>query len=283
VRSRVALAVVLALLAPAAAAHAQAPRAPVGGDLFVLTAAGGQLERVPGRSGVFELTLRRPARDVTFFTDRPARRAGELPLGRFVRRWRQLGFGDVPPNAALVLADAPNNRDVLVVELSRPRLVAGGRRLGFRAVALRGNPGDELREFRRKADRRVGSRLGRVSLFVDPSGQNVRLNFQVGGVPASGDPFSIAFTIASVDRGTPVNVNQTGPASFVLSENNFSLFATGGSSVNAGVQLGVDVPSTATSVGGAAIVPSGASASVTVASTNKTFPIPNGPFSIPLR
>jgi hypothetical protein len=64
---------------------------------------------------------------------------------------------------------------VLVVELSRPRLSAGGRRLSFRAVALRGNPGGLLREFRRRADRRVGSRFGRVSLFVDPGTQKVRL------------------------------------------------------------------------------------------------------------
>jgi hypothetical protein len=64
---------------------------------------------------------------------------------------------------------------VLVVELSRPRLSAGGRRLSFRAVALRGNPGGLLRKFRRRADRRVGSPFGRVSLFVDPGTQKVRL------------------------------------------------------------------------------------------------------------
>jgi hypothetical protein len=45
----------------------------------------------------------------------------------------------------------------------------------------------------------VGSRFGRVSLFVDPSGQKVALNFQVEGVPASGDPVTVTFTIASVD------------------------------------------------------------------------------------
>ena len=278
--SRVALVVVLALLAPAAAAHAGVGQPP--GDFFTLTAAGGQLERVPGRSGVFNLTLRRPARDVTFFTDRPARRAGELTLGSFVRRWSRFGFRAVPPNAALVVANAPSDRDVLVVEFSRPRLSAGGRRVSFRAVALRGNPGGLLREFRRRADRRVGSRFGRVSLFVDPGTQKVRLNFQVGGVPASGDPVSIDFTIASIDSGTVVTANQTGPATFVLSENNLSFFATGGSPVNAGVQLGVDVSPTATSVTGTAIIPSGASMSVTVASTNKTFPIVNGLFSIPL-
>jgi hypothetical protein len=56
---------------PAATADAQTRRPPAAGDHFVLTAAGGQLERVPGRSGVFNLNLRGLARDVTLFTDRP--------------------------------------------------------------------------------------------------------------------------------------------------------------------------------------------------------------------
>jgi hypothetical protein len=199
-----------------------------------------------------------------------------------VRRWSRFGFGDVPPNAALVVVRAPSDRDVLVVELSRPRLTTGGRRLSFRAVALRGNPGGLLREFGRKADRRVGSRFGRVSLFVDPSGQKVALNFQVEGVPASGDPVTVTFTIASVDPAALVNVNQTGPATFVLGENSLAFFATGGSAINAGVQPNVDVPSSEASITGSATIPPGASASVTVASTNKTFPVTNGHLSIPL-
>ena len=83
------------------------------------------------------------------------------------------------PNAAVVLADAPSSRDVLVVELSRPRLGAGGRTLAFRAEVLRGNPRGRLRGFARSADRRIAARFGRVSLFIDPGGQEVSLRFSV--------------------------------------------------------------------------------------------------------
>jgi hypothetical protein len=128
----------------------------------------------------------------------------------------------------------------------------------------------------------VGSRFGRVSLFVDPSGQKVGLNFQVEGVPASGDPVTVTFIIASVDPAALVNVNQTGPGTFILGENSRAFFATGGSAINAGVQLNVDVPSLETSITGSATIPPGASASVTVASTNKSFAVTNGHVSIPL-
>jgi hypothetical protein len=88
VRSSVAVALMLALLVPAADARAEVRardvRAPAAGDLFVLMAAGGELERVRGRNRLFRLVLRRPARDVTGFTDRPARGTGQQPLARFV-------------------------------------------------------------------------------------------------------------------------------------------------------------------------------------------------------
>jgi hypothetical protein len=59
--------------------------------------------RVRGRKRLFRLVLRRPARDVTGFTDRPARGTGQQPLARFVRGWAGLGFAEVPPNAAVEL------------------------------------------------------------------------------------------------------------------------------------------------------------------------------------
>jgi hypothetical protein len=289
VRSCLALALVLALLVPAAGASAPAqPRpfqAPAAGDLFVLTAASGTLERAAGPSPAFELVLRRPARDVTMFTDRPARRAGEQPLGSFVRRWGRLGFADVPPNAALVLADAPSNRDVLIVELSRPRIGADGGRLAFRAEVLTGNPRGLLREFAKRADRRVPDRFGRVSLFVDPSGQSVGLSFTLSNVP-SADAASMFFDNGQVDTSTDsrysLNATTDAPASFVVGANSFVLGGNANSPVNARVQIGLNVLATAKSVSGTAVIPAGTTATVTVASTNKTFPVTNGRLSIPL-
>jgi hypothetical protein len=186
VRRSLALALMLALLVPAAhprtEVRAGVLQAPAAGDLFVLTAAGGKLERVRGRTRVFTLVLRRPAHDVTGFTDRPARRTGQRPLARFVRRWATLGFAAVPPNAAVVLAYAPSNRDVLIVELSRPRLGAAGK-LVFRAKVLGGNPQGRLHGFARSADRRIAARFGRVSLFIDPASTGLQIQMNSYSCP----------------------------------------------------------------------------------------------------
>lgn len=303
VRSGVALALMLLFLVLAADAPAEVGARPVqtsaAGDLFVLTAAGGELQRVRGRNRVFKLVLRRPAHDVTGFTDRPARRTGQQPLVRFVRRWARLGFAEVPPNAAVVLADAPSNRDVLVVELSRPRLGAGGRTLAFRAEALRGNPRGLLREFARSGDRRIAARFGRVSLFIDPGGQQATLFFTLSNVPHGG-VVSIAFvdengrSNAQIDLAADIFVNTDGPTSldpnlkpglFVASPRGFALTATGASPLNGIVQITITVDAGAQCARGGAIIRPvpGASATVRVAQTGQTLPVNNGDFCIPIR
>jgi hypothetical protein len=299
VRSGVALALLLVFLVLAANAPAQVRARPVqsaaAGDLFVVTAAGGELQRVRGRKRVFKLVLRRPAHDVTGFTDRPARRTGQQPLVRFVRGWARLGFAEVPPNAAVVLADAPSNRDVLVVELSRPRLGAGGRTLAFRAEALRGNPRGQLRGFARIGDRRIAARFGRVSLFIDPGGQEATLFFTLSNIPPAG-LVSISFVDergqgnAQIDLASDIFVNTDGPTSFVnpgvfvASTRGFVLTATGDSPLNGLVQIAITVDAGAQCARGGAIlrpVP-GASATVRVAQTGQTLPVNNGDFCIPI-
>jgi hypothetical protein len=303
VRSVVALALMLVFLVLAADAPAEVRARPVqtsgAGDLFVLTAAGGELQRVRGRKRVFKLVLRRPAQDVTGFTDRPARRTGQQPLARFVRRWARLGFAEVHPNAAVVLADAPSNRDILVVELSRPRLRAGGRTLAFRAEALRGNPRGRLRGFARSADRRIAARFGRISLFIDPGGQEATLFFTLSNVPHGG-LVSIAFvdengrSNAQIDLADDLFVNTDGPTSFdpllkpglfLAAPRGFTLTATGTSPLNGTVQIGITIDAGAQCALGVAIIRPipGASATVRVAQTRQTLPVNNGHFCIPIR
>jgi hypothetical protein len=291
VRTRVALALMLAFLVPGAGADAQVRQRPVqaqaAGDLFLLTAAGGELERVRGRKRLFRLVLRRPADDVTGFTDRPARRTGQQPLARFVRRWARLGFAEVPPNAAVVLADAPSNRDVLVVELSRPRLGAGGRTLAFRAEVLRGNPRGPLRGLARSADRRVSARFGRVSLFIDPGGQEVSLVFRLSNVPQSGS-LSISFVdgngrpTAQVDLADDLFVQTDGPTRVIAALAGFVVTATGSSPLNGTVQIGITVDAGAQYALGRALISPGASATATNTGTRQTLPVTNGEFRIPI-
>ena len=100
----------LAAAGPTGAQNLPEPkRIPGVGELFVLRAGGGELERV--RAGVFELVLRRPASAVTAFSDRPRRVVREQRLRSFVNGWNGLGFAADPPNAALSIAGAPSARD----------------------------------------------------------------------------------------------------------------------------------------------------------------------------
>ena len=137
---------------------------------------------------------------VTSFTDRPARRAGTLSPRRLVRRWRALGFVEDPPNAALVLADAPRDNDIVILELGRPRLVARGRAIALRAQPVPQRNPDALARFVRRADRRVAVRFGPASLFIDPSGQQtVTVSFAVTGLGNS---------ILSINLDRPWTVSQ---------------------------------------------------------------------------
>lgn len=283
-RGRFALALVFVLLVPAGNAHAelgaQPTQASAAGDLFVLTAAAGRLERVPGRQGAFRLVLRRPARNATGFTDRPTRRTGQQPLTQFIRRWRQLGFADVPPNAAVVLANAPRNRDVLIVELSGPRVGGGGRTLVFRAKVLEGNPTGGLRGFTRSADRRIAARFGRASLFIDPGGRELSLNFTLSNIPPGGS-VSISFINAQIDLSGDLFAGADAPTRFGASTVSFVLTAGTSSPANGSVTTAINVTAGANCILGTALITAGATATVRVSPNQQSTQVANGRFCLP--
>jgi hypothetical protein len=256
----------------------EAKRIPGVGELFVLRSAGGEIKRV--RAGVFELVLRRPASAVTVFSDRPQRVVREQRLRSFVKAWNGLGFGADPPNAALSIAEAPSARDVLLFELSRPRLGAGGRMLHLRARPLAGRPDGSLRRFAGRADRARVRRFGRASLFVDPSGQQVTASFQISGIPRSGQAI-VDFTNALIDSTTGIAVNVTGGASYVMGPDVFIVAAQSGAPVDATVTLPVSVAAGATRLTGSASLPPGSTASVTIG-MGTPVALSGGDFSAPL-
>ena len=159
----------------------------------------------------------------SWFTDRPARGAGTEPPGRFVRRWRQRGFVDDPPNAALEVVGAPRGRDVMVLELSAPRRV-GADGIGFRARRISGPSTPALARFARRADHRVARTFGGASLFVDPSSPNiVDVEFEVQGLPANGvlnigfsggpPPVVVGTTQIAAQQGSPERSSRPSSAS----------------------------------------------------------------------
>lgn len=138
------------------------------GSLYVAQAGAGSLRKTDGR---WQLVLRRVSPRVTRFADRPARSGGSLPLRRFVSDWRA-AFGDDAPNAALEIAGAPASRDVVLLELGRPRLDRRHHRVVMQAEPLRriDRTGTALGALSKRSDRGARGRFGRASLFVDDGG-----------------------------------------------------------------------------------------------------------------
>jgi len=163
------LALGLLMSAPAPALGEAGARTGTPSELFVLTAADVRLSHASGRGNAFALVLDRPAGSVSGFSDRPQRLLSRRSLGGFVRSWDSLGFRSDPPNAALVLDDAPSSAHVFVFELSRPALGPGGRTLTFHARALGRRPTGILARLARGADHARAGAFGRGSLFIDGS------------------------------------------------------------------------------------------------------------------
>jgi hypothetical protein len=251
-------------------------------SLYVLNAGAGELDRTSGGKRGFELVLGDPG-DVTVFTDRPARRAGQQKLGSFVRQWNGLGFRQDPPNAAMVIADAPDANDVLVVELAKPRLGAGGE-LTFRAKVVKGSATGALRKFRKRADPRVADQFGQVSLFIDPSAVAVGLIFSVLNAPPN-DVFVLALnngTFAHNDT-IPTSSSVTGPALTNFTATTLLFGPSGTSPVNGSLQSGANLLAGAKSVRGTVeSLPAGASASLQVVGTGQTAQLSLGSFSVPI-
>lgn len=140
----------------------------VGHDLFVQTASSGSL--TPGRGeGRSELVLNGVSPRTTYFTDRPQRRAGLVPVGVLVRKWSE-AFGGDPPEAAIQLDDAPKSSDTVVVELLRaPTYRSAARTLAY-PVRVVSPDNQRLDPVAARADRRLPTRFSDASLFIDAGG-----------------------------------------------------------------------------------------------------------------
>lgn len=154
-------------------------------QLFVQTAGAGTLKPVKGEQGVYTLTLRDVPATVTSFTDRPLRVSSNLDTDGFVQLWDGGTFGTDPPNAALVIADAPTSRDTFVFELTKPAYDPKTKRLRYTATAIDGAPKGRLAGFAADVDQNPPSRFGRASLFVD-SLPSTTMTVTISGVPANG-------------------------------------------------------------------------------------------------
>jgi hypothetical protein len=140
------------------------PATSPGSLLFVQTASQGRLYR--NDAGRLTLSLK-ASRWTHLFTDRPQRKASAERTTSFVDRWTERGFRVDPPNAALAI-DRPG-REVMTLELMRPRIVRG--RVRYSVRPLEGGSRD--------AGRIELGRFGAASLFID----NVALGWCFGRLP----------------------------------------------------------------------------------------------------
>jgi hypothetical protein len=114
-----------------------------------------------------------------WFDDRPERETGQIPVGRFVRRWAGFGFEEVPPNAALTLLDAPDHQDTVVLELGNPRYSPKTRTVRYPARILDEATGN-LSHLEPKRDRGVPRHFRAGSLFIDDAGYGLPAGCQPG-------------------------------------------------------------------------------------------------------
>lgn len=139
--------------------------------LFVQQASSGSLIRNVD-AATYTLTLNNVASQVQYFSDRPQRMAGQSSLESFVAGWDRHGFGEDPPNAALVLLDAESQEDTLIVELTNPIYDSQTETLQYTVKVIEDYQSDGLAYHSRRADVSLPEQFGRVNLFIDDATLN---------------------------------------------------------------------------------------------------------------
>jgi hypothetical protein len=146
----------LLALVPATAAAKSKAKPKVPGILYSLDAK----EAVISKSGgTFRISMGANT-PVTWFTDRPDRRAGSVRLVDLYGIWDASGFVKDPPNAALLTSHEGVDR-THVVELTKPRLADG--RVSF---AIRATP-EETAAGHMHSDELIAGTFARARLFID--------------------------------------------------------------------------------------------------------------------
>jgi hypothetical protein len=107
------------------------------------------------QSGSYQVTLHKPAEFVSYFSDRPARKTGLVPVSEFVKLWNandKSGFSQDPPNAALESKDFN-----AVGTLTQPKFDKKTGDVSYRFTPLTSD----------KNPAKMNKRLGYTVLFID--------------------------------------------------------------------------------------------------------------------
>lgn len=89
--------------------------------LFLQTSTNGELSK--DNKG-YTLEIKAPDKYITYFTDRPARSSGIIPLKKFLKLWQDPkisnNFKQSPPNVAITYKDSQGKHISFTAEVSKP-------------------------------------------------------------------------------------------------------------------------------------------------------------------
>ena len=134
--------------------------------LYAHSAGSGTLRPLANRPGSYRVSFSDVAPVVIYFSDRPARLAGHIPVKEFIER---IGFGkESNPNAVIEISEGAKGEDVLVVELSNPAYDHESNTLAFDATPLK-TPREGLAAWSVRADKTIPATFGAATMFIDDS------------------------------------------------------------------------------------------------------------------
>jgi hypothetical protein len=119
----------------------------------------------PAGGGNYELSLTGVDPDVLFFTERPKRDTGVVPLQ--VMLGALFRAGSTAPNAALDISGPGAREDVVAFELRKPRYDSSGQTLTYDAKPLDDLDGTQLAYLNDRLEGRPPAQFGEASLFID--------------------------------------------------------------------------------------------------------------------
>ena len=114
------------LISAVAFGETKAAAADTSSILFTQIAQSATLTPVVGKDNTYQLTLNNINKHVIWFTDRPGRNSGMIPVEKFMTAWNEGkdSFASNPPNASLVTISnskaMPSTKEVSVIKLTNP-------------------------------------------------------------------------------------------------------------------------------------------------------------------
>lgn len=163
--------------------------------LFVLQAKKGNVTQ---DNGVWTLTLTDTDRRIEFFSDRPKRMVGQGELGQFLTLWREWGFIQNPPNAAISFDGKTTQMDSpIVVTLQDPIYNSDTKELAFKITPLQQTP--EAFQYLTKSTGQIKpSEIADLTIFIDnaivssqPKNQTSPIKTFLSGMPIQEHSFHI--------------------------------------------------------------------------------------------